>query len=362
MADPSSPSRGPAPTGWNVAGFLLAHRWRVVAGAGLAAAVAVGLPLISGRQYTARASFSPQAQDNGLGAYAGVAAQLGVQLPLKSVGQPPEFYVYMIRSDAILHLMAQRRFVRVAGATDSVTLAELFGETAPDSARREYGILRELRRMVLIRYDPRAQLVQLEVRSRWPGVSFGLAEGLLAEVDRFNREVLRTQAGEERRFSASRVAEVERDLKAAEDALTSFLLRNRDTRNSPTLLAEERRLEREIQAAQTLYLSLRQSYEQARLQEVRNTPVISLIEAPTYPSIPDRRRLLSRGVLGLLVGGGLSLLLALLGRSLARAKAEDPAAAAEVGGQLRALGRELRSPRELWRALRSGPGGGGTPR
>lgn len=358
MADAT---RDPAPTGWAVAGFLLAHRWLICGGAFLAAVVAVGVPLVRGRQYTASASFSPQGQDNGLGAYAGVAAQLGVQLPLKGTGQPPEFYVYMMRSDAILRRMTERRFVRTAGATDSVGLAELFGETATDSARRDYGVLRELRRLVEVRYDPRAQLVQLEVHSRWPGVSLGLIEGLLAEVDRFNREVLRTQAGEERRFSASRVEEVGRDLKAAEDALTAFLLRNRDTRNSPTLRAEEGRLEREIQAAQTLYLSLRQSYEQARLQEVRNTPVISLIEAPRYPAIPDRRRLLSRGVLGLLLGAGLGFGLGLLRRAMARARAEDPAAAASFGAQLAAFGAELRSPRRLWSALRAGPDEGRGP-
>ncbi len=347
-----SETRNPDEAGWQLAAFVLGYRWLAITASVAVATLVVAVTLAGGRTYTGRASFSPQDQDGGLGAYAGVAAQLGVTLPNLNEGQPPEFYAYMLRSDAILRSLADRRYVVSAGSTDSLPLAVLLNVADPNAARESYALLRELRNIIQVRYDARAQLVQIEVKTRYPGVSSELVVELLAQVDRFNREVLRTQAGEERRFTESRVAETAGRLRAAEDVLSAFLARNREIRNSPVLLAEQARLEREVQAEQSLYLTLRQSYEQARLQEVRNTPIISVIEAPVYPAIPDRRRLLIKALLGMAIGGMLGLAIGLLRNIFLRAVAEDPTLAGEAAGQLAAFGRELRSPSRVLRELR----------
>lgn len=344
--------------GWRTVAFALGNRWVVLASAALVATLLIGAQLIRSRSYTVRTSFSLAGPDAGLSAYAGVAAQLGFQLPTSGGKQPPDFYVYIMRSDAMLRGLAWQRFASPADA-DSVQFADLLRVPDADSALKELKVIAEIRRLLNVRYDPRSQLVQMEVKTRWPWLSYQLSAALLEKVDRFDRDVLRTQAGEERRFSESRVAEIAAELKAAEDALTAFLARNREFQTSPVLRVQEARLEREVQTRQSLYLTLRQAYEQARLQEIRNTPVISIIEGPVFPGAPDRRHLIRRGLLGLLLGTVLGFVIGLIQNALGRAAGEQQILAETVAVQVAAFGRELSSPRRMWRELlrelRGGP-------
>jgi len=111
--------------------------------------------------------------------------------------------------------------------------------------------------------------------------------GLL--VQDFNRERRAGQARAEREFAASRLTDAERELRAAEDAVRSFQSRNRDFRSSPFLQLDLERLQREVTRRQMVYNGLSQSFEQARLEEVRNTPVIAMVELPELPARPRPR-------------------------------------------------------------------------
>ncbi|MEX2156173.1 MAG: hypothetical protein WD773_04980 [Gemmatimonadales bacterium] len=48
--------------------------------------------------------------------------------------------------------------------------------------------------------------------------------------------------------------------------------------------------------------SLMQAYEQARIDEVRNTPVVTVIEPANLPATSDARGLIKNGLLGLILG------------------------------------------------------------
>jgi uncharacterized protein involved in exopolysaccharide biosynthesis len=76
--------------------------------------------------------------------------------------------------------------------------------------------------------------------------------------------------------------------------------------NSPDLQMEEGRLKRAVDMAQQVYVQLRMQAEQAGLQEIRNTPVISAVDPPLLPvkrSWPNRRLAV---VLGLMIGMALA--------------------------------------------------------
>jgi uncharacterized protein involved in exopolysaccharide biosynthesis len=70
------------------------------------------------------------------------------------------------------------------------------------------------------------------------------------------------------------------------------------------------RLSRQVNMRQQLYTSVTQSYEGARIEEVRNTPVITLMEPADLPAQPDPRLALLKGMLAGLVGLGLGAFLA----------------------------------------------------
>src|SRR5207253_9545275 len=99
-------------------------------------------------------------------------------------------------------------------------------------------------------------------------LSKGIVERALELVNRFNQEKRQSQSGEERRFIGGRLQESKGELRDAEDAVARFMEKNRDFRNAPALTFQYERLQREVALRQTLYASLSQNYEQARIEEV----------------------------------------------------------------------------------------------
>jgi uncharacterized protein involved in exopolysaccharide biosynthesis len=64
-----------------------------------------------------------------------------------------------------------------------------------------------------------------------------------------------------------------------------------------------------------------QNREEARIREVRNTPVITLIEEPRRPASGESRRSVTKAIIGAFAAGGLAVVLALVSAALARARA-----------------------------------------
>ena len=62
----------------------------------------------------------------------------------------------------------------------------------------------------------------------------------------------------------------------------------RKWQSSPQLRYEEQRLTRQVNVQQELYLTLRREYETARIEEVNNTPVLTIIDQPSIPGIRSR--------------------------------------------------------------------------
>src|SRR5262249_39127465 len=78
------------------------------------------------------------------------------------------------------------------------------------------------------------------------------------------------------------------------------------------------RLLRAVTMQQQVYSSLAQAFEQARIDEVRNTPVLTLVDPPNLPAEPDRRWLLAKALLAALLGAMIGALVALVRDFLGR--------------------------------------------
>jgi uncharacterized protein involved in exopolysaccharide biosynthesis len=130
----------------------------------------------------------------------------------------------------------------------------------------------------------------------------------LTLADDFNLARRQSQAGAERRFVERRLEEVRDSLRDAEMRLQSFLQLNRDFR-APALELAHGRILRDVAREQQLVATLESAYEQARIEEIRDTPVLTVVETPDLPPRPDPRHLALKTVLGLLMGAGAGLLL-----------------------------------------------------
>jgi uncharacterized protein involved in exopolysaccharide biosynthesis len=294
------------------------------------------------RTYTAAASFLPQSSESRVSGLAGVAAQFGVAIPMDQSGQSPQFYADLIRSRRVLAALVDTTYgVRDAGVAREATLADVLGIRERSArVRRELTML-ALSARIIVLVDVETNVVTVQVATTDAELSLQLVQNLLRLVSAFNLESRQTQGRAERRFVESTVEQARGELRASEDRLQEFLQRNREFRNSPELLFGYDRLQRDVALRQQVAVSLAQSYEQARIAEVRNTPVVTVVEQPEAPVIPDRRRLLLKGLLALLGGGVLGAFLA-LGRDLfIRSSSSEPDEYTEFVALRRAASRDL---------------------
>ena len=120
---------------------------------------------------------------------------------------------------------------------------------------------------------------------------------------------------------------------------------------SPELTFERERLKRQVDFQEQLYSSLSEATQRARLSELRDIPVITVIDRPTPPARPDDRRLLLNLILGLVLGGivgiGVAYASAFLERSEREGNEEYKRFMGEVHGALRGPQRVVRRARSL---------------
>ena len=337
----------------------LLRRWRLVAGLPLLAAILTAIVvLLLPPRYTATVTFVPEqrtpTRGGGAGGAAGgglvgLAGQLGIPLGMDPT-QSPRFYAEVLTSRELLARVLLTKFPdpRRPAAGDSVPLLAILrvwggiwgAKSAADSLDRG---VRKLRRRVSARVDIQTFLVYLSVTTRYPDLSAAVASRFIEYLNEFNANNRESQARARRQFVEQRIVEGERDLHAAEDDLRRFHERNRAWQESPELSAEEGRLHQQVNILQEVYLTLRRDYEQARIEEVNDTPVITVVD----PAVPPQRQSYWREVLVLLAfvfGGLIGVLGAWSGVRFERLRREDEDGYRELTGLLQRLRREVARP------------------
>ena len=83
------------------------------------------------------------------------------------------------------------------------------------------------------------------------------------------------------------MSEVKQDLTKAENRLKEFREKNRQVL-SPQLLLEQERLIRDVQINATIYIELRKQYELVKIEEVKNIPVINVMDVARAPAKKDK--------------------------------------------------------------------------
>jgi uncharacterized protein involved in exopolysaccharide biosynthesis len=94
-------------------------------------------------------------------------------------------------------------------------------------------------------------------------------------------------------YIEQRVSQINDSLSIAENALKDFLSNNRVTTQSPQLILEQSRLNRQIQIYQTIVIELIRQLEIARIDEIRDAPIINVQEWAGVPIVkagPKRRQ------------------------------------------------------------------------
>jgi uncharacterized protein involved in exopolysaccharide biosynthesis len=291
--------------------LLLRHRWLVLA-IGLAAAAARAVILVNQRPlYSSAASFVSHGS-KGPTSMSGLASQFGLALAMTESWQSPAFLIEILQSRSVLGPVADSAYCAPCDARGvPQPFARLIGVRGPDPRSNREAAINYLRQAVNATVSPRSGILTVQVTTTSPILAQQVARRLLDEVTRFNLETQHARMGAERQFAQRRLEEAGNALRDAERRFEAFLRTNRQFGNSPELMLREDALRRDVGFRQQIFTSLAQSVAEARMEEERDTPIITVIEQPEIPLHAASRGIIVKsafaGILGLLAGAVLVL-------------------------------------------------------
>lgn len=327
---------------------LVRRRLLVLAPMAIAAMVVVA-GLYADRTWTAQGALVPQSSSGNVSRLAGLAAQFGVAVPTGQAGQSPDYYADVLRSDGMLRRLLESSYVGADGRPASL-ITNLIPAKLDSAARAEFA-LRELRNRVSTSVGLKTGIVRINVKLTDPELARAVIDRAISELNALNIRAQQDIATQERAFNDERLKVARAELRQAEDRLESFLRGNRVVVGGPQLVMQEDRLRRDVSLRSQVVAGLSQSLEQARLEEVRNVPVISVVEAPVRPALPDSRKLVLKGLFAAIASATFLLALVVATEWRRRFGVSSPEVAAEVEQLARDTAQDLKRP---WRMLSRG--------
>jgi len=293
----------------NILNIFLRQRWLILGVAALLGVVTAIALLISPSTYTVESSFIIQKRDQPPAA--GIAAQLGMDLGMVDASQSPAFYAALVKTPDVLDRLVDTTFVTTADAKPR-RLASIWGISGGSRELVRRQVIDRLNKVVSSTVSPKLDLVVVDVTTRDAVLSRSLADAIIDQVNWFNLRTRQSRAAAERQFDERLVQEVGGDLRQAEDAMQEFLQRNQQPRMSAELEMEKQRLARRLEILNARYVSVVTAFDRARIDEVRDTPVITVIQKPRSPGEPDPRGVPKKTVLMFLLGLFLGCVIALI--------------------------------------------------
>jgi uncharacterized protein involved in exopolysaccharide biosynthesis len=260
--------------------------------------IAVTPPLVLPRTYSSTVAFVPRAgkTPNGL---AGIAAQIGVGMLAGDASQSTAFYVELLRSREMLRQAVDARYEI---GTPAGTLVDLLAVEGNTPALRREDAIRELERAVTVNASQLSGVVRLTVAVPDADLALAITNRLISQVNAFNVSRSQTQASGERATLERRLGSLRAELRQAEDRYQAFLERNRALAADQQAAFTAERLQREVALRQGALSALVNAAETIKVDELRDSPAISIVQRPERAVQPDPRGLVKLVLLGL-VGG-----------------------------------------------------------
>ncbi len=317
--------------------ILVNARRRIALAACLGAVLAGVLTIATPRKFTAQAQLTPVGGgQQAAGRLSALAAQFGVGGMLAGGGESPDFLVDIVTSREMLMSLVDGTYKATVpsrlpfglGTQEHrsgtlVELLELDNDPTMLAASREKA-LRKLRKDIVAKSRLESGIVSVSVSANAPDLAEALLRDLLAQLESFNINRRQSQAGAERQFVEERLGSAKQEVAAAERNLATFLERNRSFEGSPALRFEYETLMREVSLRHDILRTLAQANEHARIEEVRSTPVYTVVSAPYRPALPDRRNGVLKVIVGLVFGSVLGVAVALFAALLGKEREENP--------------------------------------
>jgi uncharacterized protein involved in exopolysaccharide biosynthesis len=344
-SEPAIRQDAPLGSGEIAVALVLRNRVAVLRWVAALAIAAAAAALVAPSDYVSTASVS--AQGGGVAqSLGGLAAQIGFALPASEVALSPQFYADLARSRTVLGQTATTTYA--SPGKRPVSLAARIGLATGDSALDRDAAIRWLRSAVTASTDIKTGLIGVSVHAPDPVLARDVALQILQGMDSFNARRRQLKGTAEREFMEKRLLVARGELRKAEDILAAFVSRNRDVTNAPTIVLEIERHQRDVLMRREVVTSLLTAFEQARIEEVRDTPSLTVVDLPEVPVRREPRGTLKWFLVGAVVGGVIGLLVSILPLFSHRGQNAFVPGRSELEALVMDFSREVRRP---WRLL-----------
>lgn len=219
-----------------------------------------------------------------------IANQLGLSPSEVSINSPL-VYEKMLKSRELIDRVVQRQFRLSEGSAEKALIDIYKIDRGIEPEKRLYQAYRRLLQSMRIKIDNQSMTLTLSIKARNPYLAAAVTNAMVEELDQYNMELRTLKAATNKKFVEGRVYETKEKLRQAEEDLMRFKQENRRIEDSPELSLELGRLMREVKLQEELFITLSREYELAKIQEVKDTPLIyTLGEArpPIEKSSPKR--------------------------------------------------------------------------
>ncbi len=279
--------------------------------AALGAALAFAWP----KSWAATTSFVPEQAISGgsngiLGAIGSIGSLLGDNggaLGKLSDGPSGEFYADVLTSQELLVSTLNSEYPVAATPGLKQTLLTLMEPAGATPLQRIGNATRSLRRKTTIELTRRSGIVKLTVTLKDPVLAADVANRMLVLLNEFNLDRRQRTSAEQRRFAELRLLTARKELDSIARIRQGFLEENRALSNSPRLLSRYDELDRLVQIKEGVLLGLTRTFEESRVSEVKDTPLIAVVDHAMVPDRPEQRPVpwaAAAAAIGLLFGTG----------------------------------------------------------
>lgn len=121
-------------------------------------------------------------------------------------------------------------------------------------------------------------LIRVGVNMEEPQLAANIANSIGTILLNHLTDTRNQQARAKREFLEGRLEDANLELKRSEDRLTEFRNKNSSISTSPSLQLEFNRLTRNVEIQSQIYISLRQQFELARVEEINSTPQVLILD------------------------------------------------------------------------------------
>jgi len=241
----------------------------------------------------------------------GLAAQFGFAVQAGN-SQPNWSYEEIVKSRTMAINLLQHRFDTKKYGTQKELLQILtYGDETPEFSRDTLEVLAIaiFQDLVEINSNSKSGVYTLAFGSIEPKLSLQIVGIIINEIDKVLREYNAKQTTYTRQFIEERLIDTESDLEKAEVSLKIFRERNRNILESPNLQLEYGRLSRDVAVLMSVFTTLKQELEMAKIEEVKDSDYLIILDEPGTPISPDKPKkkfiVILAGIMG--IGSGMML-------------------------------------------------------